>query len=263
MINKLKELLAILFNKRFYNVLRLFVLVALKGKNKPGSIRLEGMKITYNDAQALLGMYFEIYYKEHYRFETATAQPLIIDCGANIGLSVLYFAKKFPNATIIAIEADPKIAVILKSNLQKNGCNAEVIEKAAWSNNDSMLSFGQAGADASSIFATENVIQVPTMRFKDLLQQYPHIDMVKIDIEGAELEVISDSYKALHHADHVFVEYHSFPNQPQQLHQLLEQLSSQGFRYKIVSARKEIHPFMQHMQVQEMDVQLNVFFRKV
>lgn len=251
------------FNPTYYTLLRLIALTVLKKKNKAGTIRISGFKIRYNDIRALMGMYHEIIYQDHYRFATNTECPVIIDCGANIGLSVLYFHRTHPKAQIVAIEADPAIAAILRQNLAANGCSATVIEKAAWSNSDSEISFGQAGADSGSIFSTENIIRVPTIRFKDLIEEYPSIDLIKIDIEGAEMDVIEDCYPSLGRSKYVFIEYHSFPQREQRLERILALLASQGFRYKILPARREEKPFMQEIKNQEMDVQLNVFFSKI
>lgn len=250
------------FNPKYYTLLRLVVLSYFKKKNQPGKIRLNGLRIQYNDMRALMGMYHEIIYQEHYQFVTDNQTPVIIDCGANIGLSVLYFHRAHPTAQIIAIEADPSVAKILRQNLAANGCSATVIEKAAWINSDSEISFGQAGADSGSIFSTENLIRVPTVRFRDLIEQYPSVDLIKIDIEGAETDVVEDCYPALNRSKHVFIEFHSFPQKKQGLERILELLASQGFRYKILPARREEKPFMQEIETQEMDVQLNVFFSR-
>jgi FkbM family methyltransferase len=171
-------------NPRYYTLLRLIFLSAIKPKNKGGKIRLHGKQIQYNDMNALMGMYHEIHYKEHYRFPSKNPKPVIIDCGANIGISALYFHEQFPGVNLIAIEADPQVAALLQRNLSSNNCKAEIIQKAAWTSNDSYLNFGQAGADAGSIYASANTIQVPTMRFKELLQQHDSIELIKIDIEG-------------------------------------------------------------------------------
>src|SRR5690348_5460731 len=48
----------------------------------------------------------EIFVDEVYKCNFNSAEPYIIDCGANIGLSVIYFKQKYPNAKIIAFEPD-------------------------------------------------------------------------------------------------------------------------------------------------------------
>jgi len=249
-------------NPRFYTLLRLIANSTGKNAHKAGIAKADGMKIQYNDAKAYTGMYNEIILQEHYKFIPSKKSPLIIDCGANIGLSVLYFHKLVPDARIIAIEADPDIAAILEQNVKANGCHAEIIAKAAWTTDGEKISFGKAGADAGSLYSLENTVTVETMRLKDLLDAQADIELLKIDIEGAEIEVIKDCGASLAKADKIFVEFHSFPGKPQELDVLLKILSDQGFRYKILPARRVEQPFMHMHDKDPMDVQLNIFFYK-
>ncbi|MCR9171621.1 MAG: FkbM family methyltransferase [bacterium] len=258
--NKLNRSFSKVVDPTFYGFLRLAFLFVIKGKNKGGKTRVMGRKVHYNDAKALMGMYQEIVHSEHYKFKPKSSTPVIIDCGANIGISVLYFDKVFSNAEIIAVEADPEITSILKRNLTENNCNAEVIEKALWSKSGETLSFGQEGADSSSIYSLNNVIQVETIGLDEILERYEHIDLLKIDIEGAELEVIKSCTNNLSKVDYIFVEFHSFPDKRQNLEVILSTIANQGFRYKILPARREVQPFMQDQFKHTMDVQLNIFF---
>lgn len=250
-------------NPRFYTLLRLIINAIGKNSNKKGIIKISGLKIIYNDAKALIGMYNEIIFQEHYKFIPSIKNPLIIDCGANIGISVLYFKQIIPDAKIIAIEADPDVAEILQKNLEANNCQAEIIQKAAWSSNGELLSFGKAGGDSGSIYSVENLTQVETVRLKDILDAYDEIELLKIDIEGAEIEVVRDCSHSLSKVNKIFIEFHSFPGKPQCLDELLKTLSDQGFRYKILPARKMSQPFMHYDKDELMDLQLNIFFYKV
>lgn len=250
-------------NPRFYTLLRLIVNAIGKNPHKTGTIKISGFIINYNDAKALIGMYNEIIYQEHYKFIPSVKKPIIIDCGANIGISVLYFQQIVPNSKIIAIEADPDVAEILQKNLVANNCQAEIIQKAAWSTNGELLSFGKAGGDSGSIYSVENVTQVETVRLKDILDSFDEIELLKIDIEGAEIEVVKDCCNSFSKVNKIFIEFHSFPGEPQCLDKLLKILSDQGFRYKILPARKMSQPFMQYDKDELMDLQLNIFFYKI
>jgi FkbM family methyltransferase len=249
-------------NPRFYNLLRLILNANGRSSHKTGIIKFDGLQLIYNDATALMGMYNEIFYQEHYKFISSVKEPIIIDCGANIGLSVLYFKMLAPKASVIAIEADPDVAEILKKNLEINNCQAEIVTKAVWTTNNEILSFGKAGADAGSLFSTANVTLVETIRLKDIIEKYSEIELLKIDIEGAEIDVIKDCKTVLFKVKKVFIEFHSFPDKPQQLEDILSIMVDQGFRYKILPARKMKHAFMPVKEKEMMDLQLNIFFQK-
>ncbi|MFT6981247.1 MAG: FkbM family methyltransferase [Crocinitomicaceae bacterium] len=251
------------FTISYYGVLKLVLLSALKSKGAHGTTRALGFKVKYTDAFAMLGMYNEIVHQQHYEFKADSDSPTIIDCGSNIGLSLLYFHKLYPNSKLIGVEADPKIAEVLKENLSKNNCAAEIIEKALWSSSDEKLSFGSSGDDSGSLFSEDNTTTVETIGLKELLSQHKQIDLLKIDIEGAELEVIHSSKDLLENVKYMFVEFHSFPGKRQGLEDILKICSEQGFRYKILPAKRVVKPFIHSDQDKAMDLQLNVFFFRI
>jgi len=89
----------------------------------------------------------EIFDQQIYKFKAATDKPYIIDCGANIGLSIIYFKQLYPNAKIIGFEPDDKVFKALKRNIEAfNFCDVELIKKACW-NEETTLKFYSEGAD--------------------------------------------------------------------------------------------------------------------
>ena len=89
------------------------------------------------DLPSFLWQFKEIFVDEIYKFNTMEKEPVIYDCGANIGMSCLYFKTLYPNCKIKAFEADPKIVQILRNNLARNNIlpNVEIINAAVWINN--------------------------------------------------------------------------------------------------------------------------------
>jgi FkbM family methyltransferase len=207
----------------------------------------------------------EYFGDERLKFITNKKQPVIIDCGANVGVSVLYFKSLYPHAKIEAFEPDPNICSYLLKNLSQNNIQDVVVhEKAVWNTNDG-VSFGVEGADGGSVFLqAEKQIQLPSIRLKDVLEKYDSIDFLKIDIEGAELEVMKDAESELFKVNHLFVEYHSWVNQPQELDVLLKILTQNGFRYMITSIGAQVNqPYIKVDAYNGMDIQLNIFaFKK-
>jgi hypothetical protein len=66
-------------------------------------------RIDFVDSVSFLHGYQEIFEEECYSFNASSSYPFIIDCGSNIGLSIIYFKRQYPNARIIGFEPDPMI----------------------------------------------------------------------------------------------------------------------------------------------------------
>ncbi len=225
----------------------------------PSQIKLFGQTIQLLDAHSFIEMFHEIFIERHYQFRPHRNQPIIIDCGANIGLSTIFFKRQYPNADITAIEADPNIYKILQSNVLSYGYEAISLKHAAvWVHNDG-IRFVSEGGTSGRISTDSGEHKIPTIRLKDILKKYQGVDMLKIDIEGAEMQVLSDCEDQLYRVHNLFVEYHSFEKKEQSLDHLLNILTKAGFRYHIKEAYTTEQPFLNRKLQQGMDLQLNIF----
>lgn len=223
----------------------------------PFSIKFFGKIIKAVDAPSFLGMFIEIYLDEHYKFQAASESPLIIDCGSNIGLANIYFKQRYPNARIISFEADPEIAEVSAANLRAFGfSDEEVHAKVVWTN-DQGIHFQIEGGTSGRIVKTAKLF--PSIRLKDELAKYTRVDFLKMDIEGAEFEVISDAAPEFHRVDNIFIEYHSIEDEEQKLGELLNILREAGYRYHIKEAYTTPYPYIQRNLQLGMDLQLNIF----
>ena len=219
-----------------------------------------GRTIALADAASFLYARDEIFRQEIYRFISHRERPVVIDCGANIGMSVIYFKQQYPGAEIIAFEPDKAIFDILIQNIKTYQLTSvTAINKGLW-NTDTTLRFFSEGADAGRIATeedTEKIIEIETTTLRPYLNR--QIDFLKIDIEGAELRVLNDCKDLLKNVDRLFVEYHSFLNEEQKLDELLSLLKEAGFRYAIqqhgVVSRR---PFVRIEQQSGMDILLNI-----
>jgi len=213
------------------------------------------------DIMSFLWQYKEIFVDEFYLFKSNSTKPVILDCGANVGMSVLYFKEIFPEARIIAFEAEPAINEILKSNLTRNGISdVELVEKAVWKDTDGIL-FGSESADSSSIYSKSAKKKIPTIRLKDYLEKETQIDFLKIDIEGAETAVLADCRNSLSQVKNLFVEFHSYIGNPQGLADIIQIFEENGFRYFIDTNQHRLRPFVnfKYRGNDVMDLQLNIF----
>jgi len=207
-------------------------------------------------------MYKSIFINESYGFRADKPNPLIIDCGANIGLSVLYFKNLYPDSVIKAFEPDKKIFKILKLNTNNfNLSNVSIVNKGVWTKNGD-ADFLPDGADGGKIVAGnpgKSLGKVKVIRLKNLLEE-EEVDLLKIDIEGAEIDVLSDCRKNLSGVKLLFVEYHSFISHEQRLDELLNILSEAGFKYYIdgIGASPK-SPFLKQPENGGFDLQLNIY----
>ena len=116
---------------------------------------------------------------------------------------------------------------------------------------------GLSGRIAENDSKNENLVSLETIRLKDLLNR--KIEFLKIDIEGAEFEVLVDCKNELKNVEHIFIEYHSEQNKTQTLNEILEILSNAGFRYHIHEAFSSPQPFIEIKTMLNMDLQLNIY----
>lgn len=225
-----------------------------------GVTHLLGYPVTFVDSLSFINMYDEIFGRQIYRFKCESEVPFILDCGSNIGLSVLYFKQIYPHSRILAFEADPLIAEVLKSNIQSASlAQVEIVQKAVW-DEQTVLNFMREGADAGRLDClAEGTEQcgVETIRLRNYLSQ--PIDFLKMDIEGAELRVLKDCCDQLKNVKRLFVEYHSFENSEQKLDELLSVLKQAGFRIFCDQPIKVRQPFFELSPYLGMDLQLNIY----
>lgn len=231
-----------------------------KPRYQPSKVKFGNYQLEVPDCFSWVWQYEEIYFEEYYKFNSSTPTPVIYDCGANVGMSVLYFKQLYPKAQIKAYEAEPKIAEYLTKNLHCNGINdVKIIQKAVWKD-DLGVEFGEGQADDASIYGQGNKKLIPSVRLRNELAQETTIDFLKIDIEGAEIEVLPDCVDVLDRVQHLFVEFHAYIGQPQALTKVLEVIEKAGFRYYIDTNQHRKAPFINHRYRNNnvMDLQLNI-----
>ncbi len=251
--------------------LALFVQHGSQPRNQQRTIKFGSYTFTVPDVYSFLYQVKEIFADEFYAFKTDAASlganqppgrnPVIFDCGANIGTSVVYFRQQHPSARIVAFEADPIIAQYLQDNLSQNHVeNVEIVEKAVWTDENG-ISLGGTEADGGSVFSTEATRLVPSVRLRNWIMREPWIDMLKMDIEGAEIAVLADCADVLTNVQAMFVEFHAYIGHPQGLASLLNVLETSGFRYYVDTSQYRKSPLVNHRYRNnaDMDLQLNIF----
>ena len=224
---------------------------------------LLGTPVLLVDAPSFLWTYEEVFDNRIYEFSAESSTPYIIDGGANIGLSVLFFKSLYPHARITCFEPDEDIRAVLQRNIASL---ADVtVEPFALAPLAAVASFVSDGADGGRLAAAgidrQPTRVVRTVRLRDYLDR--QVDMLKLDIEGSETEVLLDSADRLHFVRRVYTEYHSFADRPQTLHLLLGVLHDAGFRIHVTPAAVSRQPFVRPRSHPAFDMQLHVFGYRV
>jgi len=227
---------------------------------KVRSHQLFGKKILFTNPPEYLHGLKEMFIDDLYR-QDLSQHPYIIDCGANIGLSIIYMKQMYPGAEILAFEPDIKNFELLTANVHSFGYDRVTLRKeAVWTKN-TVLQFSNRGSADSKIekARTADSIEVKAVRLKDLLSR--KIDFLKIDIEGAEFAVLQDIADDLGMVKNLFIEYHGLFDQNIELTQILQLVNQKGFRYYIKEAVSAYStPFLTIRTPGVLyDLQLNIF----
>ena len=157
--------------------------------------------------------------------------PTIVVAGANAGIELFLLVKKFPNAKIVAYEADAELVDLLRKNIQLNKIeNIELMEAAVWISNGK-IPFESDGGLGGKIGAQGK--DVRAVDFKEELAKFKKIDALFMDIEGAENQVLLHLGEQLKMVENLFVEWHGRASETQNLQDLLNYINSNGFRYRI------------------------------
>jgi FkbM family methyltransferase len=206
-------------------------------RRTPGTIGLGGYHLRYTDLLTVCPQWKDIFVDRSLAFAADTDAPRILDCGANIGLASLFFKSCYPAARITAFEPDPAIAPTLAANLERNGfADVEVVVAAVWKESGT-LAFRAEGADSGGIAETTAAtvgqpVEVSAVRLRDYLDDGP-IDLLKLDIEGAEGIVLADCAPALRGVGALQIEVHEFDRNHRQGPDILSLLRRCGFTYAI------------------------------
>ncbi len=228
---------------------------------RPGYAHVFEKPFKFNDGKSFYDTYLEIFQNKIYQFKPATQRTVILDCGANMGLSVLYFAETYPTHQIIAFEPDPLIFDILQENVSTFKLqNVTLHNKAVWNKNETLTFFtdkGMGGRVENSYSGQEPTL-IDAVSLRDYIN--PKVDFLKIDIEGAEDIVLKHCSDKLSEVNNIFFEYHNDVNKEQSLHQLLDLVKKQGFHYYIKESATRVRPFVdKELICENFDMAINVF----
>lgn len=161
-----------------------------------------------------IDIFFEIFHKRIYELPTGLFDKtkLIVDLGSNIGLSALYFTGKCPHAKIFCVEPGAANFKMLLQNLASEISTGKIVAlNAAAMGIDGMVAFSEQVMQYNSKVTEEEQKSTKAVSVSTLLQMngIHHVEIMKIDIEGAEKHVFSGDMEWLNITENILIEMHS------------------------------------------------------
>ena len=251
---KLKDLDGTMLDKiKLFFLLSYITIKKHTNKNSDKLIQVNFLKykitgFSYSTLQYLIN---EIFIDKEYFFTVDAEMPIIIDCGSNIGISIIYFKNLYPKAEILAFEADPYVFKILNKNITENNLDV-TLNNCALCNSNEPVSFYMCNDLwnlKGSILEQRggiNKVEVEGRKLSSFISKYKKIDLIKIDIEGAEIEVIDDLYeqKILGIANNYLIEFHhNIEDKKTYLSDFLRKFEEFNFGYSIRTSFKKTGSF--------------------
>jgi FkbM family methyltransferase len=218
-------------------------IVRLSRSKRGGTVNLLGFQVRYLDPANLAHLFREIFVNRLYDVRLPIEAPTILDCGSNIGLSILFFKNLYPRAKILGFEPSPLTFPVLVQNVQANRLRDVALQQTALADKPGRLEFyvntDEPGALNAGLYGTHrNRVAVPVSAQR--LSSYidGEVDLLKLDIEGAEEMVIRDlaEHGALSRVRNLVCEYHHHHHRDRNGERLsitLSILEQAGFGYQL------------------------------
>jgi FkbM family methyltransferase len=210
-------------SKLFRDYLRIRIKASLNRWFHFKQERFLSYSVTVPDYDIFFVTFRQVFVHRTYYCEIESGSPRIIDCGGNIGMSVLYWKYLYPEARITVFEPSREVKEILKENIGRNNlADIEVVE-AALSGEDGHAEIYIRGTTAVGntlklpIWETTQTkgddvfYTVPTKRLSPYITE--PLDILKLDVEGNEGIVLQDlaASGALKYVQECVMEYHYYP----------------------------------------------------
>jgi len=178
----------------------------------PGSSHPLRLRLRTSDVST----FQQVFLDEEYALELSRQPNHIIDAGANIGLTSVYFAERYPEARIFSIEPEGSNYKLLESNVEPFP-NVRPMKAALWKE-DTLIDLVDPGlghwafqTQGSGSRAQGNPLgSVPGVTVESLMNEHgiQQLDILKMDIEGSEKEVFETSERWIDRVGVLIVELH-------------------------------------------------------
>ncbi|MFQ3575521.1 MAG: FkbM family methyltransferase [Cytophagales bacterium] len=196
-----------------YTSFKLYILYKLSFK-KCYRINFKGLKIKLRPKTTDFNLINQIYFDKQYDTKDLISKEpnLIIDLGANIGITSIYFSQKHPLSRIISLEPDSDNFELLEYNC-KTLKNVTPLQRAIWNKNIDLVLNKDITPVGSFVNESKKGIEqsiVKGITMESLIKEFDieFIDILKIDIEGAEYQLFLENTDWLKKVGCIMIETH-------------------------------------------------------
>ncbi|MDO8530221.1 MAG: FkbM family methyltransferase [bacterium] len=173
-------------------------------------------RMVFSNYSVFRTLFVEIFILGQYDVRFKKPDPFIIDCGANVGMSLLFFKSLYPTSRIIAFEPEAATYALLQKNVADNGLSNVVVHNVALFDQDGEAAFhvdeenSGLGTMMPGVIRPQklSVVNVKTKRLSPFIER--SVDLLKVDVEGAEdiilLELEKENKLGL--IQNIAMEYH-------------------------------------------------------
>lgn len=246
--------LPLVFSKKLYLafvLVKLMIFKIIYKQKKNVTVNLFGFTIENYNYRLLDYLVKEVFVANEYFFTVDKPNPIIFDCGANIGMATLFFKWLYPASTVYAFEPMKSTFDILERNIKRNNLqNVHYFNLALSDTNGTIDFFGDDNSNLMSSVLNErsvgNKVQVECRKLSDFISE--PVDLLKIDVEGAETFILKDLIESKKLDKTIFkqiiMEYHhKIENQKSQMGAFLLPFEQASYEYQVRADFKSLHTF--------------------
>ncbi len=212
----------------------------LRGFNRQRIINVKGgIRLAYRLNRGDIWTIYEVWMLRVYRLPVEPISKTLIDLGGNIGLTSVWLAKTYGFSDVLLVEPAASNAAVARINLEANHISGTVIEAAVgaadgsaqfcetgWSTHNHLVDGGDAVPSTA-----DRTYAVDVQKMETILRKLPSdakIGLVKLDVEGAEQEILTGDVGWLGRVESLIVEFHP----PRvDVPRLIATLRDEGFRH--------------------------------
>jgi len=231
--------------RRTYREHAVHELLHLSDQAGPGWANVAGFRMRYLEAEWMRYLYREVFAEREYWFESDNPRPVILDCGSNIGMAILFFKALYPDADVTAFEPAPWACSAIEETIRANDLRDVTLHNAALAESEGSLELfhdpSHPGSAVMSVYRERmpgETVRVPAVRLSRYVTK--PVDFLKLDVEGSELPVLRDLVASgtIGRIRQMVIEFHHHLSPTvDNLSECLSILEQHGFGYQLTSAQ--------------------------